>query len=764
MPLRKIIEIANIGCLVACKNIELQKLSLVYAENGCGKSTFSAVMRSLNQQNPQIIEERSTLGSKKQPKVKLLFNDNDFVSYENAKWQANQDYIEVFDDIFVSENIYAGHQINSDHRTGLYEFAVGSLAIKLRKEEQEYDEQIRTLDDRRRELRKIIQQVNNLQDFEAFIQLEPIDDIDDKISSLEDELDRLRSNELIQTKSSLSKLTITSIDFETYGKLLEQTVNDIAEDAEDLVKQHIENHLKDKEKAENWLETGLEQVQSDLCPFCGQHLNTELFSAYRDYFNHAYNELKNEINDRINGLSNIVSDNSLMALQKYVSDNQILIEFWNEYLKITDIDLDFEKIKHQWQSIRNNLQQLLHQKKQAPLEPISDSIETLIKTYNDIEQTLLIYNEQVERINDQIEEIKRETAALQLKEKEAELTRTQQIKQRFTISKNDCDEFIKLDEEKDELSKLRKKAKENLDNANEQILNKYRNSINDYLERFGVDFKLKTDIDRRGGGRPRLMLKVVINDDDVDISSNVEDGEHNFKNTLSTGDKTTLALAFFFARLQQMDQERLQKTIVILDDPITSLGMHRRERTAHEIYLLANKARQLILLSHEPYFIRDVYRKIEYIEKPKLLQLASPKNQTQFLDWDMYATLKSKFYSRCEMVADFEQKGSGGDRKKLENVRISMRLVLEAALQNRFPLDLSESDSLGIHISNIIKANKDSRLVVIKNNEKIMNLLDEVNQYSSDSHHIESIQTLTSEKQLASFARDVLRFVHGELG
>ena len=57
--------------------------------------------------------------------------------------------------------------------------------------------------------------------------------------------------------------------------------------------------------------------------------------------------------------------------------------------------------------------------------------------------------------------------------------------------------------------------------------------------------------------------------------------EPSFRNTLSAGDKSTLALALFLAKLNA--DPALNETIVVLDDPFTSLDSFRRQFTAIEI-------------------------------------------------------------------------------------------------------------------------------------------------------------------------------------
>ena len=78
----------------------------------------------------------------------------------------------------------------------------------------------------------------------------------------------------------------------------------------------------------------------------------------------------------------------------------------------------------------------------------------------------------------------------------------------------------------------------------------------------------------------------------------------NFRNTLSTGDKTTLALAFFLAKLDH--DGALNQKVVVFDDPLASHDSHRRGKTVEAIKELCGRCLQLIVLSHDEYFLRDV--------------------------------------------------------------------------------------------------------------------------------------------------------------
>lgn len=69
----------------------------------------------------------------------------------------------------------------------------------------------------------------------------------------------------------------------------------------------------------------------------------------------------------------------------------------------------------------------------------------------------------------------------------------------------------------------------------------------------------------------------------------------------SEGDKSTLAFAFFIAAIERLAD--LDKQIVILDDPLSSLDENRREATARILLSLSPKLNQLCVFTHKKDFL-----------------------------------------------------------------------------------------------------------------------------------------------------------------
>ena len=74
---------------------------------------------------------------------------------------------------------------------------------------------------------------------------------------------------------------------------------------------------------------------------------------------------------------------------------------------------------------------------------------------------------------------------------------------------------------------------------------------------------------------------------------------------MSAGDRKALALAFFFASLDQ--DPDLGNKVVVIDDPISSLDDHRSLTTVQEVRRLTDRAGQVFLLSHDKPFLCRVW-------------------------------------------------------------------------------------------------------------------------------------------------------------
>jgi wobble nucleotide-excising tRNase len=98
------------------------KLTVIYAENGRGKTTLAAILRSLSNGDAALISERHRLGAAHPPHVVLQVGVTPQpVVFQNGAWSATDPRIAVFDDLFVAQNVCSGIEIETEHRQNLHE-------------------------------------------------------------------------------------------------------------------------------------------------------------------------------------------------------------------------------------------------------------------------------------------------------------------------------------------------------------------------------------------------------------------------------------------------------------------------------------------------------------------------------------------------------------------------------------------------------------------------------------------------------------------
>lgn len=106
------------------------KLALIYAENGRGKTTLASIFRSLSTSNPGLITERHRLGAQRSPHVVINANNQPY-TFQKGTWSAQLSNITVFDDNFVAQNICSGMEIETGHRQNLHELILGAQGVSL---------------------------------------------------------------------------------------------------------------------------------------------------------------------------------------------------------------------------------------------------------------------------------------------------------------------------------------------------------------------------------------------------------------------------------------------------------------------------------------------------------------------------------------------------------------------------------------------------------------------------------------------------------
>jgi hypothetical protein len=77
----------------------------IYAGNTHGKSTFTAVVRSLQTNNPDFIKGRKTFGATQQQRA-IFVIDGDNYKFDGSAWDKSFEHIRIFDTRYIHENFF----------------------------------------------------------------------------------------------------------------------------------------------------------------------------------------------------------------------------------------------------------------------------------------------------------------------------------------------------------------------------------------------------------------------------------------------------------------------------------------------------------------------------------------------------------------------------------------------------------------------------------------------------------------------------------
>lgn len=121
----------------------LKRHNLVFGENGRGKTTLCAILRSLQAGDAAHVLGRRTLGGTATPEINILMQSGGHAVFTNGAWSRTVPDIAIFDATFVSENVHSGDVVDIEHRRSLYSVIVGEQGVKLAKQIDEVDEKVR---------------------------------------------------------------------------------------------------------------------------------------------------------------------------------------------------------------------------------------------------------------------------------------------------------------------------------------------------------------------------------------------------------------------------------------------------------------------------------------------------------------------------------------------------------------------------------------------------------------------------------------------
>jgi wobble nucleotide-excising tRNase len=754
----------NIGqfeSVSAGAHIALARLTLLYAENGRGKTTLGAILRSLATGDPLPIAERRRLSAQHPPHVVVACDGGPpEAMFDNNAWNRTIPNLVVFDDIFVDQNIHSGLAVEPGHRQNLHELILGAQAVSLNRQLQQFIAQIeRHNSDLREKASAIPVTVRGTYSVDDFCALPPRPDVDTAIGAAERILNAAREQEPVRNTPPFDLLSLPAFDVAAIDRLLAEDLPALDAAAAAQVQAHL---AELGAGGERWISEGIRfippataEATTRPCPFCAQDLTAStIFSHYRAYFSDAYDELKRTISTAIEENNRTHGDDRPVAFERAVRIAGERRQFWSRFGEMPEITIDTAAIARDWRIARGSVASAMARKQATPLEHMTMGADTraAITNYDAHRAAIAILNDALAQANSAILLIKNQAATGNPASTETELTRLKAVRARHTPEISAlCDEYFAERAAKTATEQQRDGTRAALDNHRTTAFGGYQSAVNQYLHRFNAGFSLDgvTSTNTRGG--PTCNYNVLINNTPVPVGGEPLPGQPSFRNTLSSGDRNTLALAFFFASLER--DPDLNNKIIVIDDPVSSLDDHRCLTTIQEIRRLVGRASQVIVLSHNKGFLCRIWEGTGPTIRAAL-QVARDGTGSTLQPWDVDQECVTEHDRRHAILREYLASGTTNDRE----VAKAIRPLLEAFLRVACPACFPPGTLLG-NFLNICRQRLNTPQQVL--DEQATQELEDLADYANRFHHDTNPAWMTvqiNDGELRGFVQRALDF------
>ncbi len=674
--------------VAAGAQLPFSRLTVIYAENARGKTTLAAILRSLASGRADLVTERARLGAPHPPHVVVDTGAGAPAVFQNGAWTRTAPEIVIFDDAFVAENVCSGMEVGTTHRQNLHELIVGVQGIALTRALQAEVDKIENHNSELRNRESAIpgRAMGSLS-VDAFCALAPVPELPKAIEDAERRLAAARDAGRVAERPTFSPLSLPRIDLDALRALLAKGVPEL--DASALAR--VQDHLSRLGRGgEAWVGQGMgfaDRMSAEghgECPFCAQDLKSSTVLAhYRAYFGDAYNSLKREIVEAARAFRADQAGDVPAAFERSIRESVERQTFWKVFAEVPAIEIDTAAIARTWKSAREAAERLLDAKISAPLDAFSVSAEgeRAIAEHNAQCDRIREVSDQLSAVNVRLETVKEQAREANEATLANDLANLRAVEARHNPAIAPlCDAYLAEKSAKTATEQRRRAARTALDQHRQAAFPAYGLAINDFLQRFNANFRVGPvdAVNTRSGSSANYTL--LIDGNPVPLSGNP--GGPSFSNTLSAGDRNTLALAFFFASLQN-DPHRAQR-IVVIDDPMTSLDEHRTLHTLQEMDRLARDVAGMVVLSHSKPFLLGAWDKCQQLQKTALEVRRSGPGST-FAAWDVSAAMVTEHDRRYAAAVEYlDQANPTTERRVAESLRPISGVILPSCLSEHF--------------------------------------------------------------------------------
>lgn len=773
--LKKIIALKNIKQLnhKQAPTSDFKALNLIYGRNGTGKSTICRLFNQINIGDVESIKELRSLEADGDIEINFLFNCGSQNKPITLNTISESPYkFSVFDEKFVANNVYTPEGVKSSNLVNYYEFCLGESAVEkqsmissLKTDNESITSTITPLE------ASIKAHFNN----KSIPEILKIERVNNAKLALEKERERLSDVKQIAHLRDRKRLSTLSIDLDEIDfSFFSPTLEEISQVAQIKVEEHIKLHLAEPDNS--WIENGLKYVtDSNFCPFCAQPLSeSKIFQFYKEFVNESYLsairsfELKcAEVSEKLYAIASIIE-----TQEQAVRINNEIVVSWSDKLDPISEGFDFSDCNEFSSKLISEFNRLIKIKNRDILASVDLTTinELVVKLRAELDFST--YNNSISNFNTKIDQYLHNLGATTVVDVEASIQRILESDQRHSAETlRDLEELKKLQSQRDVHEKSIKLLREEIEEDQKQIIAIYKDSINELLEGFSSLIRIDSlSKDNRGkGGSTRFTPLIKFMNNRLSLT-NEADSQRLVDRVLSYGDRTSLALSFFLSKFQR---ESDNTHIIVLDDPMSSLDLNRRESTIREIYNILNRGYQVFVLSHDPYFLSDIKNYSNLSTQTACFEL-----NTIYIDESLEST-DGRQYSQSSVVykEDFEQYvmhsyqseynllfrfiQSASELEKVSVAR-SLRPILEANLRLRFPQGFPKGFWLGDMIKKI-REETDPKSIFYDSHNKLQ-IIEDINEFSKKYHHSAGFDTAIQSLdvlEVKRYAKLIYQFITG---
>lgn len=654
---------------------DFTNLNIIYGWNYSGKTTISRIFQHFErtEKNPDYSSAEFELENHNGDK----FNEQ--------KQNIDDRIIRTFNADFIKNNLkWDGSSFDA-----IQVLLLGEDAIEAEKAIKEKTERLNRYSEKKKEVRGVIDNLNNA----------ILDGLSNKASQIKttlrlvsaytrthikpvfDEIKTDYKSHLLSTTDVAKLLPVaTASDTDKlpilteYNPTLSLTEN--IKEVKELVKQVPElsktiDYFVQNPEVANWVEKGLPiHKEKSSCEFCGNTIEQDRITDLMAHFSEDLKNHKTSLTDLIEALCNSKISNPIYTIRDFYKD------LWTEFNTANDI-LKKESLKDFNKQIEK-LIKIVETKFDKPfgkIEKLNDVIDNTSQLKTDIENYNKVITSNTAQTNKfdiaktvAIETLKKHYTAefidtVELSKKESKISRFKLRVENFTRLNNAL--TIEINVLEAEISQAQKGREE----------------INKYISQFL--------------GRDEIKVEVIKESDKDRFTLKRENSEAK---NLSEGEKTAIAFSFFLTKLKEIKD--FDKTIVYIDDPISSLdsnhifqvnailkGFFFSYQNDDNAWKL--KCKQLFVSTHNfdfftllkelptsKGFLQKFFYQIRRINKCESVLEKLPKSLQQY---------SSEYHFLFEELYNFNESAGKGDYSTLMGIPNAVRRFVELYTYSRLP-------------------------------------------------------------------------------